>query len=1431
MCEMFIQRIIDYAAHTVLIYIIALMMHFFHYFSDDEYITQDEPWYHKTIQQALRATNHVFNDMADRIDSMTPQWGQKNKFRIGHHRGKSKARGTTARLICMAAIIAMTTYPSNIQSVAESGPFDTDSQIIGIDNRASACISNEKTDFIGKVTRIHRIVKGFGGRREMAVWMGTIKWNWEDDQGVVHEFIIPKSYYIPAGSCRLLSPQHWSQQRSGADKRWGAGETTNGISTTLYWDKQQFKRTIPIDRQRSNVASFSLAPGYTDYQRYCEEAEIPLCEECEEEPLTIDDIDVTIEDTQVVTDDEESVAPAEFPKTNENGSVEWYEEAQVPFNLDLNKETYSDPHPTIIIDEEDRQGETVQSELLRMHYKFGHMPFSKLQELAKRNIIPKRMAKCHVPVCSACHHAKITRRAWRPRTSKNKQKKKNLKPGDVVSVDQMVSPTPGLIAQMTGFITKERYRYATIYVDHASGLSYVYLQKTSTADETLRGKLAFEHYSRDKGVTIKAYHADNGIFKAKKWIEACRTMNQSLTFAAVGAHHQNGKAERRIREIQETARASLIHANRRWPIAITANLWPYAVRTANECINAMPNMQDPQRRSPIQLYSDTEVDINHKHFIPFGCPVYVLDSVLQAGKPHHKWKERSTIGIYLGQSPIHNRNVALVLNRYTGLVSPQFHVKMDTGFYTIQQQTLDSQWQVKTHFVREQRKAKRKAATTTSPEGAREEKRTHSEQERMTSEQEGASRQEGATKEHDEESKKPHTGDGDSVSGSNSIHEVETRKQNEMQMPTGKGNLDYERRLESQQRIDPNGSAKSLDTNAHVETHHHSTEIRSGPRRSGRTRKPVERLIEVMEAEIYDNTKSAEGIEGELFCYEALFGQTAQEYQNSDPLHVYKAAHTDPDTMYMHEAMKQDDAKEFKKAMQKEVDDQLQNGNFSIIRRDDVPKGKIILPSVWQMKRRRDIKTRKVKKHKARLNIDGSRMRPGEHYDAAFTYAPVASWNSVRLLLALVCCKGYHTTQIDYVQAYPQAPVEREIYMEIPRGFAVTGVANQRECVLKIHRNIYGQVQAGRVWNDYLTDKLINVVGFKQSKVDECVFYKGNVIYILYTDDSILAGPSQKEIDQVIEQIQQAKLKITVEGDIKDFLGVNIEKRDNGGIKFSQPHLIDKILKETRLDGKKVKKKRTPCASSKILHRHSDSPPMEPIFNYRSVIGMLNYLDKGSRSDIAYTAHQCARFVDDPKKEHADAVKWLARYLKKTRNKGTVYHPDPKRGLEVWTDSDFSGNWNPIETADRDTARSRHGYIIFYMGCPVLWKSQLQSEIALSSTESEYTGLSYALREAIPLMELLKEWKKQGHPVGNSKAQIHGKVFEDNSGAVEMAKIHKYRPRTKHLNCKLHHFRSYVDTKQVSIHQVDTSDMVADYLTKPTPVATLKRLRKRVMGW
>ena len=138
--------------------------------------------------------------------------------------------------------------------------------------------------------------------------------------------------------------------------------------------------------------------------------------------------------------------------------------------------------------------------------------------------------------------------------------------------------------------------------------------------------------------------------------------------------------------------------------------------------------------------------------------------------------------------------------------------------------------------------------------------------------------------------------------------------------------------------------------------------------RSGLKAKPAPRLIEAMTAEISDVT--SRNVEGEIHCYVAMFPDDDRvDWDN--PLLAYKAT-SDPDTMYYHQAMKEHDKEEFKSSMMKEIEDQYTNGNFSIIHKNEVPDDQIVLPAVWQMRRKRDAKTGAIKKYKARLNIDGS---------------------------------------------------------------------------------------------------------------------------------------------------------------------------------------------------------------------------------------------------------------------------------------------------------------------------------------------------------------------------------------------------------------------------------------------------------------------------
>ena len=482
------------------------------------------------------------------------------------------------------------------------------------------------------------------------------------------------------------------------------------------------------------------------------------------------------------------------------------------------------------------------------------------------------------------------------------------------------------------------------------------------------------------------------------------------------------------------------------------------------------------------------------------------------------------------------------------------------------------------------------------------------------------------------------------------------------------------------------------------------------------------------------------------------------------------------------------------------------------------------------MRRKHRIESQEIYKWKARLNVHGGQQVHGINYWD--TYTPVVAWPVIRFFFILSIIQGWKTRQLDFIMAFPQAPIQTPLYMNIPKGYKTPKDENNHPMVLKLIQNIYGQKQGPKVWGDFLHQGLTKA-SFEQSKVDPCLYYREGLIFLVYIDDCLLLSPSDKLIDQGINDLRKAEPRFNMEdqGTVNDFLGIQVKHKQNGEITLTQPQLIASILNDLHLNKNNVNTRKTPSLSTILLHKDANGQPMTNEFNYRSVIGKLNFLEKSTHPDIAYAVHQCARFSVDPKQSHADAVKRIGRYLKGTPNVGITLRPDTQQSFQCWVDTDFSGNWKP-EGAQHDpmTAKSHSGWIILYAGCPITWSSKLQTLTALYTTEAEYVALSMAMREQLPLIQLLKEVVAHKIDATLQPTTIHCKAFEDNSGALEMAKVPKMRPRTKHLNNVYHHFRESVHNNEVMLIAVRSDEQLADLLTKPLPDTLFQRFRDQILN-
>ena len=509
----------------------------------------------------------------------------------------------------------------------------------------------------------------------------------------------------------------------------------------------------------------------------------------------------------------------------------------------------------------------------------------------------------------------------------------------------------------------------------------------------------------------------------------------------------------------------------KWKRMVLICLWPYAMRHANDVTNATPRKGEGQ--SPLERFSCVNITPKLRHLHAFGCPTYILDNTLQSGQGSLKWKQRSRLGVYLGPSPSHARSVALVLNPCTGHVSPQFHVKFNDFFETVQNKSTDMDapdpdWKYLSGF------AVKKGRPDPAGRGIAND---------LVAPRRGpitATQQSSTTANLDTQVTLPDEPTILDANGTTGYQQEDLPAENQPALL-----------LPGQQTVQAVPPARQT---------HSGRIVRNTPR--------------------YDQSINQRN-QG-LVTWEVLLDQDDREdvpmaksqyaIQKSMENPMAFAATINPDILYWDQAMKAPDQDKFLEAVRTELDEHEKMGNYEPIPLSEVPAGTKLFDMVWSMRQKRKIKTQEVYKWKARLNVHGGQQVHGVHYWD--TYAPVVTWQTVRLFLILSLILGWQSSQLDFVMAYLQAPDEMPLHMRLPQGYRRDGVS-RRTHALKLVRNVYRQKQAGRVWNKYM-DQGMKEIGFKPSSFDPCLYYRGSIIFLVYIDDCIIFGPDGPSIDAVV---------------------------------------------------------------------------------------------------------------------------------------------------------------------------------------------------------------------------------------------------------------------------------------------------------------------------
>ena len=1094
-----------------------------------------------------------------------------------------------------------------------------------------------------------------------------------------------------------------------------------------------------------------------------------------------------------------------------------------------------------VFDETNQNLTSAQKELLLWHSRLGHLGFQHIQKLMHPRTLDPSPSKspirdpciqpkhpsaktCKPPLCAACQIAKAKRRnpdvSTTSITPHTHITQNDLVPGIRISIDQYESSVRGRLSTSRGkesFGTK--YAGGTIFCDHASGLVQCFHQVSLRATDTVISKRSFERLAKSCGVKIQAYHGDNGVFKAKEFMEAITSQGQDIRFSGVGAHHQNGVAERAIRNVTEKARSMMQHAHLHWPEESHVELWPFALDYACWINNHTPNHKHGWM--PIELFCGTSVDCQHlRRTRVWGCPGYVLSPTLQDGKKIPKWAPKARRGQFLGFSKDHSSKIGLFRNLQTGSISPQFHVVFDELFTTVNSVDEDDDTWIEL-FV---------------------------------------SDREYYGPDEDEEE----------LESDDMFPDIDPEWLPIAELPNEPrlivDSLDTPQDFSDEIPVDTETESAPLDPITPTRETQVRFDVPPEPptRPTTRTRLPDSGIpaprIRKPNRKIFGDdwvnhaiqlTPSSRTLIGnivpdlshdDIFLYsldwDAPFTEDFRSYHATNVLHIdphdnevewyhpftlaAKASSADTPTLRDIQKLSPEEIDLWYDAMDLELEALRNKDTMIEIKRSDVPKGKQIIKSTWAFRRKRR-PNGEIHKLKARFVVRGD-LQILENSEG--TYSPVVDWSTVRLLFVLSVARGLKSKTIDFNAAFVQSTLPEPIYLELPPGYTVQG----QDTVYKVSKSLYGDVRAAKLWYKHLSDALVNKMGFHKSAIDSCLYYRDGLIFVFYVDDGIIVCHDDRQINAFIDELRACKFDLGVEEDYAGYLGVDIITRPDGTILMSQTGLIERILLDLGLT-ESTSVKTTPATD--VLAPFKSSPPLVDNYNYRSVLGKIMYLSSNTRCELSLANHQCARFSIDPRTPHGIALKRIGRYLLGTRDKGMIVRPTTDLSLNCYADADFAGLFSSSDPDDPKSVKSRSGFVITLGSVPVSWTSKLQTETALSTMESEYISFSQALRVLLPLRIVLDELATSLSLKHDPHSDIKSTIFEDNQACLSLASSDppKMTPRSKSIAVKYHWFREHLQPGVIDLVAISSAEQLADIFTKPLSPPTFVYLREKLLGW
>ena len=298
----------------------------------------------------------------------------------------------------------------------------------------------------------------------------------------------------------------------------------------------------------------------------------------------------------------------------------------------------------------------------------------------------------------------------------------------------------------------------------------------------------------------------------------------------------------------------------------------------------------------------------------------------------------------------------------------------------------------------------------------------------------------------------------------------------------------------------------------------------------------------------------------------------------------------------------------------------------------------------------------------------------------------------------------------------------------------------------------------------------------------------------------MIFSDSEKRKNALISCLKR-KYEITLTPPNK-YIGMEIDRATDGTIVISQSQYIREILRRFGMDETNHTKVKTPANTQEMLT--SDMSPVSEEekremskIPFREAVGALMFASTVTRLDISLATCKISQFFASFGSGHWKGVKRLFRFLRGTEDMSIAYRKAHSLKMEAYADSSHGGS---------EGSKSTSGVIITINGSPVHWFARLQKCISLSTTQSEYTAMTEAVKEILWFHSFLSEIGEEQHQPTP--------LFNDNRSAITLSDKKEVSKRTKHLVTKLDFLREEKKQRRVVPVFTPTDQMPADILTK-----------------